>query len=797
MADPNDASQNEEREELEEVQGEEERAQMNPQMDAVSANQPEPSDEIEEVDIERAKVALNESLEKGRQEKERQEVQVSEEVEVSSPDATEAGSSSEESAEPQTLKPAAPEDNKPLPKKLGKESKSRKSNAHFLSYLAFGFIGLFVAFVVLMVLVIGGGGQDSAVLSAFGIDPAGIKDFLLLIVNLSFGLLSLLFFVILVLGIFRLLFAKKTDKEAKRKGVRGLVLGLFPLILMLVIWFFLFTFIARIEIDSERVVAEILLLEPADAEELSAPLEATFSSENVVKALQRSGLTITQVRWDLDGDAVFETEPTEFSISYLYNRRGNINVGLEVFVEGEEQSRRYSFPLAIGEARFSASEDTGTAPLQVQFDANQILPPGAKVNTLDWDFDGDGVYELTGPDNKQPRYTFEQIGTYRVHLRVVDENNIVENYYREIEIVPSDRPLLVAAIEASPGLKGQIPFQVRFDGQKSESIKGQIVGYEWDFGDGSQLQKGRSVTHVYNEPGFYTVSLTVEEDSGERSTNTVEVEVTTISSEPQARITADPSIGDDGILRGFAPFKVMLSAEESLDADGDIVDYEWGLGVDGLTRTGDKVEYTYEEVGDYTLELLVRDAAGQEHLVTQLVLVEEPGAQAAILATPEEGTAPLSVDFDGSTSSAFTGKIVSFEWDFGDGTPPTITGARVTHRYDKVGTYDVKLKVVTNENESAETLKKVFVREIPLKACFESSRTSGPAPLSVTFDAKCSTGAVSSFTWNFGDGDDSEARKPAHTFDSPGTYNVTLEVADDKNNINTFSEVIVVEGSVQ
>ena len=84
-----------------------------------------------------------------------------------------------------------------------------------------------------------------------------------------------------------------------------------------------------------------------------------------------------------------------------------------------------------------------------------------------------------------------------------------------------------------------------------------------------------------------------------------------------------------------------------------------------------------------------------------------------------------------------------------------------------------------------------------MRACFDPSRSTGIAPLAVTFDSKCSTGAVDTYSWDFGDGETSDIRKPAHTFENPGTYSVTLEVSDDKNNVNTYSDVIVATGEVE
>ena len=762
---------------------------LSPEAEAVAANQPGDS---EEPDLDKAAQELNESLEKAKEEPAPEEEA---HVEEEKPD--EPGASVEEPAPEEPKEKGKAKEEPAPPKKIGKEKTKRKSNVKFLMIMGLSLAGLFVLFVVLMVLVIAGGGADSPVLTSLGIDASGIKSFLLTIINLSFGFLALLFFVLGVIGVFRLLFAKKGDKDAKKHGLRMTLVGLIPLVFVMIVWMLLYNFISGIEISAERVKAEIVILEPTELEHLSAPIEITFSSENVIKALQAGDLSVTSAKWDFDGDGVFETEPTEFTVSYLYNLQGTINVGLEVGVEGEDMPRVYNYLLVIEEALFGAEPTKGTAPLEVAFDASALIPEGTKVQSMDWDFDGDDTYELTGKDNLRPRYTFEQIGVYNVHLRVVDQNNLVENYYRDIEIVPGDRPLLSAEIDASPGFTGTVPLQIRFDGGNSESVKGSIVNYEWDFGDGSQLQVGKSVTHIYHEPGIYSVTLTVREDTGKTASETLEVEAKTISSEPEARIETDPPADVESNLSGEIPFKISFDASSSTDADGDIVEYEWDFGLDGVTQVGQKVEFTYETAGTYTVTLVVRDVQEQESSALLTVTVEEPGVRAIISADPEEGTAPLTVNFDGSSSSAFTGNIVSYEWDFGDGSPSTITSAKISHKYDQVGTYAVKLIVTTNENEVAEMEKQIYVREIPLRACFSPSRRSGEPPLAVTFDAKCSTGAVATYRWDFGDGEDSDSRKPSHTFENPGTYNVTLEVSDDKNNVSDFGDVIVVEGTLE
>jgi PKD repeat protein len=682
-------------------------------------------------------------------------------------------------------------------KKIGKDVTPQKKSARFLITIGMTLVGLFVLFVVLMVLVIAGGGQESPVLKALGLDTAGIKSFLLTVINLSFGFLALLFFVFVVIGIFRWLFAKKGDKEMRGRGIRMFLVGLIPMIIIMFLWLILFNFINRIEIASAIGKEEITVLSPASPDNLVAPIEITFTAENVIKAIQRQKGQITDVKWDFNGDGAYETQDTNAPISYLFTTKGNFNVGLQVTVAGEDKPRIYNLLIPIKDALFGADPAGGTAPLAVQFDASNLIPAGKKMQTLDWDFDGDGTYDVTGKDQIRPRYTFEKVGKFTVHLRMVDENNVVQNFNRDIDVTLSEKPLLSATIDATPGLSGQIPLQVQFDGSKSESLKGQITRYEWNFGDGSALQVGRSVAHVFSNPGLYTVTLKVADDTGLESITTAQAEAKAISSAPEAKITSTPAADETGSVKGNVPLKVAFDASGSTDSDKNIVDYEWDFGIEGAKQTGQKVEYTFEKAGTYTVSLTVRDSTKLESKATETVTVAEPGVSAVIKATPEEGTAPLNVQFDGSSSSTFKGSIVSYEWSFGDKSPATITGAQITHKYNDVGTYTVKLKVVTNQNESGSTEKLVYVREIPLKACFAPSRHNGLAPLTVTFDSKCATGPVAKFTWTFGDGETSDTRKPNHTFENPGTYNVTLEVADDKSNVSTYNDVIVAEGNVK
>lgn len=65
---------------------------------------------------------------------------------------------------------------------------------------------------------------------------------------------------------------------------------------------------------------------------------------------------------------------------------------------------------------------------------------------------------------------------------------------------------------------------------------------------------------------------------------------------------------------------------------------------------------------------------------------------------------------------------------------------------------------------------------LPLSAIFEASPTSGLTPLAVEFDATKSSGEISQYQWDFGDGDTKTGATQTHIYTIPGTYLASLEV---------------------
>lgn len=127
-------------------------------------------------------------------------------------------------------------------------------------------------------------------------------------------------------------------------------------------------------------------------------------------------------------------------------------------------------------------------------------------------------------------------------------------------------------------------------------------------------------------------------------------------------------------------------------------DWVWDFG-DGtkVTEQDANATHTYAAPGTYTVKLQVMDTWDALSLpVSHAVTV------AGVL-TPAFSSTPtlLSVAFNAGASTA-TGDIVSYVWDFGDGSDPvTDTDATITHVYDEAGTYTVSLTIVDEWDEQS------------------------------------------------------------------------------------------------
>jgi PKD repeat protein len=200
----------------------------------------------------------------------------------------------------------------------------------------------------------------------------------------------------------------------------------------------------------------------------------------------------------------------------------------------------------------------------------------------------------------------------------------------------------------------------------------------------------------------------------------------------------------------------------------------------------------------------------QIHLIPTGTIV--PGGAtpvASFTASPSSPAANVPVVFDatkscgGSTDSAgncpsTAGRIVSYAWNFGDGT--TASGSTSSHTYARQQSYLVTLTVTNDQGYSASSTQTLNVGAgaVPTPAFTSSPATPAPGQ-AVQFDATTSKPGAGHqlvrYVWNWGDGSafgDSSSPSVSHTFASAGAYVVTLTVADDVGQTASVFQTITV-----
>jgi gliding motility-associated-like protein len=139
------------------------------------------------------------------------------------------------------------------------------------------------------------------------------------------------------------------------------------------------------------------------------------------------------------------------------------------------------------------------------------------------------------------------------------------------------------------------------------------------------------------------------------------------------------------------------------------------------------------------------------------------------------------------TSSVSTGSVSAWDWDFDDGN--TSTNQSPTHTYASADTYDVQQIVTTGQGCTDTAVESVPVYPVP-SADFSASVECQGDSTRFTDNSSISSGNISNWSWDFGDGNSSSLQNPAHLYDSSGTFNVTLVVTSDQGCQDSISKFV-------
>lgn len=389
-------------------------------------------------------------------------------------------------------------------------------------------------------------------------------------------------------------------------------------------------------------------------------------------------------------------------------------------------------------------------PLTVNF---QDLSTGGAVS-WQWDF-GDGNTSTL----QNPTHTYNSYGSFTVTLIVTNGFGCTDTFVRTNYII-----IRRASISISPfPVRGCIPYTV--SPVPTITSVDAVTSYSWDFGDGGTSTLANP-TYTYTAQGTYTVKLFITTSSGCTDSLVIPAAVR-VGSKPVADFSATPIP-----VCGRQP---VFFTDLSVPAD----EWLWDFGDGGISVLQNPI-YSYNDTGYFTVQLIATNNGCADTMIrVNYTQVLPPIAR--FIATP---------DCNNRLRFTFTDQSVApltWEWDFGDGSP-LVTTQNAVHIFPALGVYSVRL-IVTNGGCADTTI--LTINTVSENPDFTASVTVDCKIGYVDFVAQnINTANIVSYLWDFGDASSVTVSTPfiGHFYNNSGTYTVSLTVTDINGCTNTVTK---------
>lgn len=428
-----------------------------------------------------------------------------------------------------------------------------------------------------------------------------------------------------------------------------------------------------------------------------------------------------------------------------------------------------------GGQSFCSTQDTAfltiqvNVPLELDPDFTWSSDPCEALPTADFDYTGSNqfdalVWELGDANTVEGDASFEHVylssGFFTVTLNAIDAVCVdTVSVSQVIEVLEPTSVLASANLEDPIELEGCTPYVALFSNAGSVGPPG-----VWDFGNG-ETSSTDTPTVTYDEPGVYDISYIISDPESCNLADTANLQ-----------ITVNPSV----ILEADFDFTVEPCSDTLL------VDFEY-TGSPGwhelLFITGDDVLYQdtafthlYDAPGSYTVILSAIDTlCGAISTVVEAIDIQ-PGpffVEAEGAVTPASGCVPLDVTFDALDSNGDT-----FIWEFGNG--ESAEGTLVNYTYEESGAYTVLGLAIDSATCNIVDTTTLAINAAPLPVfnpgfVWNSPSCQAQATAQFEYTGNPNYDAI---IWDMGDGTTYNTPSLGHIFPSPGTYTVSVSVAD-------------------
>jgi len=415
----------------------------------------------------------------------------------------------------------------------------------------------------------------------------------------------------------------------------------------------------------------------------------------------------------------------------------------------------------------------------IRFDGSNSTPH----STLKYAWDFNYTYDLhlsIDSNSEKPYASFPVPGIYTVLLIVFNgplfDVDTAQVIVKEKENTPPVAKIKTDKMQVTSGST------VNFDASESYDPDGDTLKYYWLFGDGASSE-GEVASHTFKYEGIYNVILSVS-DGIHTSTASINITVSGIDHAPVAKCGNDLTINEGET--------VYLDASNSYDIDGDTLTYEWWVS-DGRSLKGEYASLNFSKYGTYFVILNVSDGSKKSSDTMKIYVndINQPPTAKFNITNGMNGMFNITDNLwmDASASYDPDGDILTYIWDFGDGT--TGTGKMVSHKYSISGSYMIVLMASDGEYTSyTKRYATIVTRDDYPVAVLKGDITtlSGVETTlngSLSFDPKNRT---MTYTWDFGDGSTSTGKSVKHVFET-GIYTVKLTVFNGL--LSSYTEITV------
>ncbi|MGB0429375.1 MAG: PKD domain-containing protein, partial [Bacteroidia bacterium] len=373
-----------------------------------------------------------------------------------------------------------------------------------------------------------------------------------------------------------------------------------------------------------------------------------------------------------------------------------------------------------------------------------------------WTF-GDGNSSTT----TAPTHTYNSSGSYTVTLTATSSNSCTDQVSTSVSIYS----LPVASFSANTVCEGTATgFTNGTAGTNS---------YNWNFGDGtSSTLSGPSKT--YGAYGNYNVTLTATSNEGCTDDSTV---VVTVNEQPTAAFAATTECSGD-------------STTFTNNSSGTIATYAWDFD-NSSTSTDMSPKVAFTMGGTYDVELTVSTSQGCTDVLSNKITVYSTPTAAY---TVSNACLADEVVFTDNGSNGNGALIADREFHFGDGA--NSFGRKANHTYGNADTFTTAMVVTTVNGCTDTATTDVVIYPMPM-VMISGNDTCEFDAINFANNSTIASGTLTSYAWNFGDGNVSTTMAPSHSFDTLGVYNVEMTATSDNGCSSSESISIKVDPKPQ